>query len=138
MRERAELSEKLFDKRASELIGKNVYDASASLIGSVADVGLKFDLAKGFSLIVSPQATNPGTDSRELTFEADEIAQVKDVVLLRTSHEQPQKRCPDCGNSNPAVAIYCRQCGTELSRTDYALIRGAPGKDSPTKDSPKR
>jgi len=118
------MSEKLFEKRASELIGKNVYDSAASFIGNVVDVRLS--LEKGFALIVSPQGGNPG---RELTIEADEIAVVKDTILLKTTHEQQQKHCPECGHLNPAVARYCRQCGTELSRSDYALIRGALNKD---------
>jgi len=124
MREGTEMSEKLFDKRASELIGKNVYDSAASFIGNVVDV--KLSLEKGFALIVSPQGGNPG---RELIIEADEIAVVKDTILLKTTREQQTKPCPECGHVNPAVARYCRECGTELSRSDYALIRGALNKD---------
>ena len=120
----------MFDKRASELIGKSVYDATASFIGNVVDV--RFNSEKGFALIVSPQGRNPNKEEGELTIEADEIAVVKDTILLKTTHEQQEKRCPDCGHANPAVAKYCRQCGTELSRTDYAMIRGASGKDPST------
>jgi len=111
----------LLSKRTSELIGKDVYDASASLIGSVVDVQLKRD--KGFTLIISTQDSNPGRDSRELTIEANEITLVKDVILLKTTREAQQKRCPECGNANPIVARYCRECGAELSKTDYPLIR---------------
>jgi len=117
-------------KRVSELIGKDVYDASASLIGTVVDIALGSD--KGFSLVVSTQGMNPPKSSRELTIEANEIAVVKDAILLKTTREEQQKRCPECGKVNPIVARYCRECGTELSRTDYALIRGPLNKDSPT------
>ena len=118
-------------KRASELIGKDVYDASASLIGTVVDV--QFDSDKAFALIVSTQGMNPTKTSRELVIEANEIATVRDAILLQTTREGQQKRCPECGNANPIVARYCRQCGTELSRTDYALIRGTLDKNSSTK-----
>ena len=117
-------------KRASELIGKDVYDASASLIGTVVDVELNSD--KAFSLIISTQGMNPAKNSRELVIEVNEIAIVKDAIVLKTTREGQQKRCPECGNANPIVARYCRECGTELSRTDYALIRGALGKNSST------
>jgi sporulation protein YlmC with PRC-barrel domain len=109
------------------LIGKAVYDASASLIGTVVDIELNPD--KTFSLILSSQGNNPVKTSRELTIEADEIAIARDAILLKTTREAQQKRCLECGNANPIVARYCRECGTELSRTDYELIRGALGKD---------
>ena len=117
-------------KRTSELIGKDVYDASASLIGTVLDVELNSE--KTFSLIVSTQGMNPPKNSRELVIEADDIAIVKDVILLKTTREGQQKRCSECGNANPNVATYCRECGAELSRTDYPLIRGALDKDLST------
>jgi sporulation protein YlmC with PRC-barrel domain len=112
-------------KRASQLIGKAVYDASASLIGTVADIELNSD--KTFSLILSTQGSNPAKTSRQLTIEANEIAIARDAILLKTTREGQQKRCPECGNANPIVARYCRECGTELSRTDYELIRGPLG-----------
>lgn len=117
-------------RRASKIIGKDVYDASASLIGTVVDVQLNSD--KGFALIISTQDGNPGKDSRELTIEANEITTIKDVILLKTTREAQQKRCPECGHANPTVARYCRECGTELSRTDYPLIRPTASKEQST------
>ena len=118
-------------KKASEVVGIDVYDASASYIGTVVDVELNLD--KGFSVIVSTQGRHPAKTSRDLTIEASEIAVVKDVVLLKTSREEQQKPCPECGNMNPIVARYCRECGAELSRTDYALIRGTLDREQATK-----
>jgi sporulation protein YlmC with PRC-barrel domain len=119
-------------KRASELIGKDVYDASASHIGTVVDVELNPDIPS-FSLIVSTQGRNPAKSSRTLTIEAKEIAVMKDAIILKTSREEQQKRCPECGHMNPIVARYCRECGSELSRADYPLISGALGEDTSTK-----
>ena len=121
----------MVNKRASELIGKDVYDASASLIGTVLDVELNTD--KAFSIIVSTQGMNPAKNSRELTIEANEIAIVKDAIVLKTTREGQLKRCPECANTNPIVARYCRECGSELSRTDYPLTPGALDKDLSTK-----
>ena len=101
-------------KRTSEIIGKNVVDAYGSVLGSVVDVELDLDLDnKPFSLIVSSHDSNPGRDSKELLIEAKEIARVRDIVLLKTGHEE--KRCPKCGYMNRVAASYCRECGTTLS-----------------------
>ena len=121
----------MFNGRTSELIGKNVYDASGSLIGSVVDVELSLD-DKAFSLIVSTQNRNPGWGSGELAIEANEIGTVKDVVLLKGTHKTEEKRCPECGHGNPTVARFCRECGTELNGTDYPLIRRTSGKEPST------
>lgn len=118
-------------KRASELMGKDVYDASASLIGTVVDIEVNSD--KAFYLIVSTQGSNPVKTSRELVIDAREISIARDAILLKTTREAQQKRCPECGNANPIVARYCRECGTELSRTDYELIRGTLEKNSSIK-----
>jgi sporulation protein YlmC with PRC-barrel domain len=103
---------KLVKKRTSEIIGKNVCDAFGSVLGSVEDVELDLDKTP-FSLIVSTHGSNLGKDSKELLIEANEIARVKDIVLLKTGHED--KRCPKCGYSNRVAANYCRECGTALS-----------------------
>lgn len=122
------MNRELLNKRTSELIGKKVCDASGSLIGTVTDVELNLD--KAFSLILSTQDMNPSRSARELAIEANEIALVKDVVLLKTTREAPPKRCPECGYANPTVARYCRECGTELDEIDYPLIRRTAGKEA--------
>ena len=97
------MNRKLFNRRISELIGKDVYDSSGTLIGSVADVELKFD--RPFCMIVSVKDINLSRHPSELTVEADEIATVHDVVRLK------KKRCPACLCANPIFARYCRECG---------------------------
>ena len=87
-------------------------DAFGSVIGGVVDVELELDNTT-FSLIVSRPDNNSGRDSKELLIEANEIARVRDVVLLKTGHEE--KQCPKCGHTNRVAATYCRQCGTALS-----------------------
>jgi O-antigen/teichoic acid export membrane protein/sporulation protein YlmC with PRC-barrel domain len=99
-------------KRTSEIIGKKVVDAYGSVLGSAVDVEFDVDNTP-FSLIVSRPDNKSGRDSKELLIEANEIARVKDVVLLKTGHEE--KQCPKCGYANRVAASYCRQCGTALS-----------------------
>jgi sporulation protein YlmC with PRC-barrel domain len=102
----------LVKKRTSGIIGKNVVDAYGSVLGSVVDVELDLDKTP-FSLIISSHDSNSGRDSKELLVEASEIARVKDIVLLKTGHEE--KRCPKCGYANRVAASFCRECGTALS-----------------------
>jgi len=102
----------LVRKRTSEIIGKNVVDAYGSILGSAVDVELDLD-STPFSLIVSSHPGNSGRDSKELLIEAKEIAKVKDIVLLKTGHEE--KQCPKCGYANRVAASYCRECGTVLT-----------------------
>jgi sporulation protein YlmC with PRC-barrel domain len=111
----------LLSKRASELVGKDVYDTTGSLIGGVVDVELHTD--KAFCLIVSTQKASSRAESTEQVIEANEIATVKDVILLKTTRKPQLRRCPECGHSNPTVAMYCRECGTKLTGTDYPVIR---------------
>ena len=103
---------KFAKKRTSEIIGKTVCDADRSVLGSVVDVELDLENTP-FSLIVSSHHSNSGRDSKELLIEANEIARVNDIVLLKTGHEE--KQCPKCGHTNRVVASYCRECGTALS-----------------------
>lgn len=99
-------------KRTSEIIGKNVCDAYGSVLGSVVDVELDLE-STPFSLIISSHHSSSSRDSKELLIEAKEIARVKDIVLLKTGHEE--KPCPKCGYVNRVAASYCRECGTALS-----------------------
>ena len=87
-------------------------DANGAVLGSVVDVELDLDNTL-FSLIVSSHPGNSGRDSKELLIEAKEIAKVKDIVLLKTGHEE--KQCPKCGYANRVAASYCRECGTVLT-----------------------
>ena len=87
-------------------------DAFGSVIGSVVDVELDLDNTT-FSLSVSSHESNSGRGSEELLIAGKEIAKVKDVVLLKTGHEE--KQCPKCGFANRVAASYCRECGTALS-----------------------
>ena len=110
----------MFNWKASDLMGKKVFDASGSLLGSVTDVQLRSD--KAFSLIVSSQGRVPGTPPRELTINANEIAMVKDVILLKTGREAEGSRCPQCGYRNATAAKYCRECGSELKQTEAETV----------------
>ena len=102
----------LVKKRSSEMIGKNVVDAYGSVLGTVLDVELDLDKTP-FSLIVSNRDSTSGRGSKELLIEANEIGRVKDIVLLKTGHEE--KVCPKCGYANRVAASYCRECGTAVS-----------------------
>ena len=78
----------------------------------MVDVELDLDNTP-FSLIVSSHDSNLGRDPKQLLIEANEIAKVKDIVLVKTGHEE--KQCPKCGYANRVAASYCRECGTTLT-----------------------
>jgi len=66
----------------SELIGKNVYDQEAKLVGTVHDIALKIG-EKEITLIVR----TPGGTTLEVPW--DKVAAVKDIVLLKEKVELP-------------------------------------------------
>uniref|UniRef100_A0A7C3SLV4 PRC-barrel domain-containing protein n=1 Tax=Thermofilum pendens TaxID=2269 RepID=A0A7C3SLV4_THEPE len=66
----------------SELIGKNVYDQEAKLIGTVHDIALRLG-EKEIALVVR----TPGGTTIEVPW--DKVAAVKDIVLLKEKVELP-------------------------------------------------
>ena len=109
MRARPEVELKLVKRRSSELIGKSVSDADGAVIGKVIDAELDLD-GFGFCLVVAKN--EPGKRSKELIITPNEIARVKDIVLLKTTYETKPRICDKCGFENAMVASYCRECGT--------------------------
>ncbi len=113
-----------------KIIGKQVIDAKAMIIGTVRD--LAFDLvAKDFSLLVTTQ------DKDEIKVESDNVIVIGDVILLKTAATpsealetpeapptpspppQPAKPttpglCPGCGYQNNTSNKFCIKCGSKL------------------------
>lgn len=110
-----------------EIIGKQVIDVNAMIIGSVKD--LSFDLeAKDIDLVVTAK------DGKELTLSSSDMSSVGDVILLKKTLEQikapkviekkvvdkvtppPAKLglCAGCGYQNDTTAKFCIKCGGQL------------------------
>ncbi|KON28133.1 hypothetical protein AC480_04190 [miscellaneous Crenarchaeota group archaeon SMTZ1-55] len=113
-----------------KIIGKQVIDAKAMIIGTVRD--LAFDLvAKDFSLLVTTQ------DKDEIKVESDNVVVIGDVILLKTTTAPPEAPetpeapptpspppkpskptapglCPECGYQNEASNKFCIKCGSKL------------------------
>lgn len=113
-----------------KIIGKQVIDAKAMIIGTVND--LAFDLvAKDFSLLITTK------DKNEIKVESDNVIVIGDVILLKTVAEtsdtpktpeapptkspppKPSKPttpglCPECGYQNEAGNKFCIKCGSKL------------------------
>ena len=79
----------------SELIGKNVYDQEAKLIGTVHDVALKIG-EKEITLVVR----TPGGTTVEVPW--DKVAAVKDIVLLKEKVELPPEALKQAVPTAPA------------------------------------
>jgi hypothetical protein len=51
------------------------------------------------------------------------------VILYRTEHEEPERRCPNCGRVQKLYVQVCTRCGTELYLPDPSEVRRpAPGR----------
>ena len=48
------------------------------------------------------------------------------VVLFRSEHEEPERRCPTCGKILKLHVQVCTRCGTELYLPDPAEVRPGP------------
>jgi sporulation protein YlmC with PRC-barrel domain len=96
------------------IVGKQVIDQKASIIGKVKDVAFSIGGEKiEVTLIVD-------TGEEQLTVEWSSIKAVGDVVLLNKELEVKPKpkleyiACPKCGHQNKKDARYCASCGSPL------------------------
>ena len=109
------MSSKLFVSREN-IIGKQVIDQKASVIGKVKDVAFSVGGEKvEVALIVD-------AGGEQLTVEWSSVKAVGDVVLLNKELEVKPKpkleyaTCPKCGYQNKQDARYCASCGSPLKR----------------------
>ena len=45
------------------------------------------------------------------------------VILYRSEHTEPERRCPNCGKIQKIYVQVCTRCGTELYLPDPAEVR---------------
>lgn len=45
------------------------------------------------------------------------------VVLYRGEHDEPERRCPQCGKIHKLYVQVCTRCGTELYLPDPSDVR---------------
>lgn len=83
----------------SELIGKNVYDQEAKLVGVVQDIIIKFG-EKDIALLVR----TPLGGSMEIP--ADKVLAARDIILLKEAVELPQQplmQTPSLPGAPPSI-----------------------------------
>ena len=48
------------------------------------------------------------------------------VILYRSEHEEPERRCPTCGKILKLHVQVCTRCGTDLYLPDPSEVRPGP------------
>ncbi|MEM2759258.1 MAG: PRC-barrel domain-containing protein [Nitrososphaerales archaeon] len=92
------------------LIGMNVYDENATLIGTVKDIGLR-DNKSRIVMVIST------TEQTEKEIPWDVIMKIGDIVLVKAKGEPTvdhRGRCSKCGFENEKESKFCEQCGNKL------------------------
>lgn len=49
------------------------------------------------------------------------------VILYRSEHTEPERRCPNCGKVHKLYVQVCTRCGTELYLPDPAEVHHPEG-----------
>jgi sporulation protein YlmC with PRC-barrel domain len=105
-----------------DIVGKQVIDSKAMIVGSVKDLSFNFD-AKEIGLTITQK------DGKEVDVASSDIGCVGDVILLKKTlqesgaPEEPKKIAPPspaglcavCGFQNDQNAKFCIKCGAKLS-----------------------
>ena len=96
-----------------KLIGINVYDNNAVLVGTVKDIGLSDNRSKIVIVISTTERTE-----KEVPWDA--IVKIGDIVLIKakeqeTSSVSSKGRCKKCGFDNKEDSKFCEQCGNKLT-----------------------
>ncbi len=95
-----------------KLIGVNVYDSNAVLLGTVKDIGLSDNKSKIVMMISTTEQTE-----EEIPWDA--IMKIGDIVLIRVKEEQEvlnvsSSECKKCGFDNSTDSKFCEQCGNKV------------------------
>ena len=95
-----------------KLIGINVYDNNAVLVGTVKDIGLSDNRSKIVIVISTTERTE-----KEVPWDA--IVKIGDIVLIKakeqeTSSTSSKGKCKKCGFDNKEDSKFCEQCGNKL------------------------
>lgn len=89
-----------------KLIGVNVYDSNATLLGTIKDIGLKNDKSRIVMVISTTEQTE-----KEIPWDA--IGNIGDIVLVKAEQEV-ESRCKKCGFENSKDSKFCERCGAKL------------------------
>ena len=94
-----------------KLLGMDVYDNKAVLVGTIKDIGLIDKKSKSVVLIST-------TENTEKEISWDVITSIGDVVLINTKEQMlnasSNDECKKCGFYNSNDSKFCEQCGTSL------------------------
>ncbi|MFQ5941256.1 MAG: PRC-barrel domain-containing protein [Nitrososphaerales archaeon] len=95
-----------------KLIGVNVYDENAILVGTIKDIGLSDNKSKIVVVISTTEQTE-----REIPW--DTIMKIGDVVLIKPKEQGRSdisfRNCKRCGFDNKVDSKFCEECGNKLS-----------------------
>jgi len=117
------LSKELKFVPAQHFSGMQVIDSKGMLVGNVKDISVDFQ-ERTLAFLVTTR------NQSEIEIAWEDVATVKDVVLLKKEIELPSEDkethtisppavqaslvCPGCGASAPGHAKFCPKCGHSL------------------------
>lgn len=94
-----------------KLIGMDVYDNKAVLVGTIKDIGF-MDKKSNIVVLIST------TENTEKEISWDTITSIGDVVLINIEEQMlntgSSDECKKCGFYNNNDSKFCEQCGTSL------------------------